>query len=86
MSNRRGWCARFWHDRWEGIVETCLLKLSPDGKQRLWSQVLPIGAQAAVTWEGARSIAVDRDEVYLLGHVAPIVFGMFFDPAQKREP
>jgi len=51
-------------------LETCLLKLSPDGQQRLWSQVLPFDVTGApVPWEGALSIAVDKGLVYSLGHL-----------------
>jgi hypothetical protein len=49
-------------------IETGLLKLSPDGKQRLWSQLLPGDLNGQVAWEGARSLAVEGGEVYLLGH------------------
>ncbi len=52
-------------------IETCMLKLSPDGEKRLWSQHLPAGAKGEVVWEGARAIAVDCGEVFLLGHTVP---------------
>jgi hypothetical protein len=53
-------------------IETGLLKLSPDGKKRLWSQRLPFDARGRdAVWEGARSLAVDHGEVYLLGHRDP---------------
>ena len=53
-------------------IESGLIKLSPDGKSRLWSQKLPtdeIGIPIA--WEGARSLASDGNEIYLLGHLQP---------------
>jgi len=50
-------------------LETCMLKLSHDGKQRLWSQQLAYDTNGLqVAWEGALSIAVDKGVVYLLGH------------------
>src|SRR5579862_1261198 len=53
-------------------LESGLIKLSPDGKTRLWSQKLPVDTKGReVVWEGARSIAVDGGEVYLLGHFSP---------------
>ncbi|HEV3031554.1 MAG TPA: FlgD immunoglobulin-like domain containing protein, partial [Polyangia bacterium] len=53
-------------------LETGLLKLSPDGGKRLWSQQLPFGSDGRqVAWEGGLSMAVDRGEVYLLGHREP---------------
>jgi hypothetical protein len=53
-------------------IETCMLKLSLDGKRRLWSQSLPTGPNGqGVAWDGARSIAVDKGEVYLLGRGGP---------------
>jgi hypothetical protein len=51
-------------------IESGLIKLSPDGKTRVWSQKVPSDAKGQyVPWEGARSIAVDKGEVYLLGHL-----------------
>ena len=53
-------------------IESGLVKLSPDGKTRLWSQQLPTdGKGMTVPWEGARSLASDGRESYLLGHHAP---------------
>ncbi len=48
-------------------IETCALKLSPDGTQRLWSLRLP----ATLSMDGALSIAVDGGKMYLLGCVNP---------------
>ncbi len=44
-------------------IETCMLKMSPDGKERLWT------ALHARPWDGALSLAVDGGEVFMLGHV-----------------
>lgn len=44
-------------------IETCMLKMTPDGKTRLWS------ALHARAWDGALSLAVDGGEVFMLGHV-----------------
>ncbi len=56
-------------------IETCMLKLSGDGgadAKRIWDQKLPMDdKKQGVAWEGARSIAVDRGEIYLLGHTVP---------------
>lgn len=43
-------------------IETCMLKLSPDGKQRLWSALHPSA------WDGAVSLAADGGEIFMLGH------------------
>jgi hypothetical protein len=43
-------------------IETCLLKLAPDGKSRLWSALHPRA------WDGALSLAADGGELYMLGH------------------
>jgi hypothetical protein len=44
-------------------IETCMLKMTPDGKQRLWTTLHPRA------WDGALSLAVDGGEVFMLGHV-----------------
>ena len=44
-------------------IETCMLKMAPDGKERLWT------ALHARPWDGALSLAVDGGEVFMLGHV-----------------
>jgi hypothetical protein len=44
-------------------IETCMLKMTPDGKERLWT------ALHARPWDGALSLAVDGGEVFMLGHV-----------------
>lgn len=43
-------------------IETCMLKLAPDGKTRLWSALCPWA------WDGAVSLAVDGGELFMLGH------------------
>lgn len=45
-------------------IETCLLKLSPDGTSRQWSSLQP------KSWDGALSLAVDNGELFMLGHTA----------------
>jgi hypothetical protein len=53
-------------------IESGLVKLSPDGRTRLWSQQLPAdGTGALIPWEGALSVGSDGRELYLLGHLAP---------------
>ena len=53
-------------------IESALVKVSPDGKTRLWSQQLPADERGQnIAWEGARSLASDGGEVYLLGHHFP---------------
>jgi hypothetical protein len=53
-------------------IESALVKVSRDGRTRLWSQHLPADAQGQeIVWEGGRSLAVDGEEVYLLGHHVP---------------
>lgn len=44
-------------------IETCMLKMTLDGKQRLWTTL------HARPWDGALSLAVDGGEVFMLGHV-----------------
>ena len=44
-------------------IETCMLKMTPDGKERLWTTLHPRA------WDGALSLAVDGGEVFMLGHV-----------------
>jgi hypothetical protein len=44
-------------------IETCMLKMTPDGKERLWTALHPRA------WDGALSLAVDGGEVFMLGHV-----------------
>jgi len=46
-------------------IETCSLKLSPDGNKRLWNNLHPNA------WDGAQSLAVDRGELFMLGKVDP---------------
>ena len=45
-------------------IETCLLKMTPDGKSRLWSALHP------KAWDGALSLAVDGGQLFMLGHTA----------------
>lgn len=53
-------------------LESGLVKLSPDGQKRLWSETLPYNAQRQrIPWEGARSVVREGGELYLLGHLAP---------------
>ena len=53
-------------------IESALVKVSPDGKTRLWSQQLPADERGQmIAWEGGRSLASDSGEVYLLGHHFP---------------
>jgi hypothetical protein len=53
-------------------IESAVIKLSPDGKSRLWSQQLPADPKGQlIPWEGARSLASDGGELYLLGHRFP---------------
>jgi hypothetical protein len=47
-------------------IETCLLKLSPDGNTRLWS------AETPTAWDGATSLAVEGNDLYMLGKVNPL--------------
>ena len=58
-------------------IETCMLKMSPDGKTRLWSTLHPRA------WDGALSLAVDGGEVFMLGHV--IDSDGRIEPAKKRK-
>jgi hypothetical protein len=58
-------------------IETCLLKLAPDGKSRLWSALHPR------PWDGALSLAVDGGEVYMLGHVRTTDARV--EPAKRRK-
>ena len=43
-------------------IETCMLKMSPDGASRLWTALHPR------PWDGALSLAVDDGEIFMLGH------------------
>lgn len=43
-------------------IEACLIKLSPDGKTRLWSAPCP------GPWEGGNAFAVVSNKVYMLGN------------------
>ena len=43
-------------------IETCVLKMDPDGKSRLWSVIQPR------PWDGALSMAIDGGELFMLGH------------------
>ena len=53
-------------------IESALVKVSPDGQRRLWSQQLPTDERGQmIAWEGGRSLASDGGEVYLLGHHFP---------------
>ncbi|MFN0199701.1 MAG: FlgD immunoglobulin-like domain containing protein [Planctomycetaceae bacterium] len=44
-------------------IETCVLKLAPDGQSRAWSALHP------TPWDGALSLASDGGELFMLGHV-----------------
>ena len=46
-------------------IDSALIKLGVDGETRPWSQVLP--EPEPVAWDGARSLAVDGGNVFLLG-------------------
>lgn len=46
-------------------IETCMLKLTPDGSERLWSTLQPR------PWDGAHALAVFGEELYMLGQVEP---------------
>lgn len=43
-------------------IETCMLKMTPDGTSRLWTSLTPRA------WDGALSLAVDGGKVFMLGH------------------
>lgn len=45
-------------------IETCMLKMSPDGTSRLWTAMHPR------PWDGALSLAVDGGKLFMLGHTA----------------
>jgi hypothetical protein len=45
-------------------IETCMLKMTPDGKTRLWTVLHPR------PWDGALSLAVDGGKLFMLGHTA----------------
>ncbi len=45
-------------------IETCMLKMTPDGKTRLWSTLHP------KAWDGALSLALDGGQLFMLGHTA----------------
>ncbi|HVZ89461.1 MAG TPA: FlgD immunoglobulin-like domain containing protein [Polyangia bacterium] len=53
-------------------IESGLIKLSRDGRTRVWSRKLPADAHGQeIAWEGARSLAIDGGEIYLLGQRFP---------------
>jgi hypothetical protein len=53
-------------------IESGIIKLDPNGTRRLWSEQVPRDAKGLqIAWEGARSLAVDKGELFLLGHLAP---------------
>jgi hypothetical protein len=43
-------------------IETCMLKMLPDGTSRLWTALHPR------PWDGALSLAVDGGRLFMLGH------------------
>ena len=43
-------------------IETCMLKMSLDGKSRLWTALHPRA------WDGALSLALDGGKLFMLGH------------------
>lgn len=43
-------------------IETCMLKMSPDGSSRLWTALHPR------PWDGALSLALDGGKLFMLGH------------------
>jgi hypothetical protein len=43
-------------------IETCMLKMTPDGKTRLWTVLQPR------PWDGALSLATDGGKLFMLGH------------------
>jgi hypothetical protein len=45
-------------------IETCMLKMTPDGASRLWTTLHPR------PWDGALSLATDGGKVFMLGHSA----------------
>lgn len=47
-------------------IETCTLKLTLDGATRLWGE--PIGKYS---FDGAQSLAVEGNELFMLGHINP---------------
>ena len=58
-------------------IETCMLKMSPDGASRLWTALHPR------PWDGALSLAADGGEVFMLGHHKNIDGRVA--PAQQRK-
>jgi hypothetical protein len=58
-------------------IETCMLKMTPDGKRRLWTALHPR------PWDGALSLAVDGGEIFMLGHHKNIDGRVA--PAQRRK-
>ena len=58
-------------------IETCMLKMTPDGQARLWTTLHPR------PWDGALSLAVDGGEVFMLGHVKTT--DSRIAPAQQRK-
>jgi hypothetical protein len=45
-------------------IETCMLKMTPDGTSRLWTVLHPR------PWDGALSLAIDGGRLFMLGHTA----------------
>ena len=43
-------------------IETCMLKMTPDGASRLWTTLHPR------PWDGALSLAIDGGKIFMLGH------------------
>jgi hypothetical protein len=58
-------------------IETCMLKMTPDCKARLWSALHPR------PWDGALSLAVDGGEIFMLGKFKNIDGRVA--PAQRRK-
>ena len=58
-------------------IETCMLKMSPDGTSRLWTALHPR------PWDGALSLAVDGGEIFMLGNHMHIDGRVA--PAQRRK-
>lgn len=59
-------------------IETCMLKMTPNGKERLWTALHPRA------WDGALSLAVDSGEVFMLGHVKTND-GRIAPPQQRKQ-
>ena len=58
-------------------LETCMLKMTPDGGSRLWTALQPR------PWDGALSLAVDGGEIFMLGKYKNIDGRVA--PAQQRK-